>query len=93
MQLNACMMRRRARLRLNPVPRWFPGRGTAFDAPPVRIFYFSKVREQAFDGLKVLMAACGNCHTLALTKVGSLWSWIMTRAENNNFNGSHIPTL
>ena len=44
MQLNACMLRRRARLRLNPVPRWFPGRGTAFDAPPVRIFYSSKVR-------------------------------------------------
>ena len=34
MQLNACMLRRRARLRLNPMPRWFPGRGTAFDAPP-----------------------------------------------------------
>ena len=44
MQLNACMLRRRARLRLNPVPRWFPGRGTAFDTPPVRIFYSSKVR-------------------------------------------------
>ena len=36
--------RRRKGLTLNPVPRWFPGKGTALLAPPVRLFYSSQVR-------------------------------------------------
>lgn len=36
--------RRGSRLSLQPVPRWFPGRGSAFAAPPVRIFYSSRIR-------------------------------------------------
>ena len=32
------------RLRLKAVARWYPGRGTATWAPPVRLFYSSKVR-------------------------------------------------
>jgi hypothetical protein len=32
------------RLILNPVPRWYPARGSAFVGPPVRMFYASKVR-------------------------------------------------
>ena len=34
----------RRRLILNPVPRWYPARGSAFVGPPVRMFYASKVR-------------------------------------------------
>jgi hypothetical protein len=34
----------RQRLILNPVPRWYPARGSAFVGPPVRMFYASKVR-------------------------------------------------
>ena len=64
MQLNDCMLRRRARLRLNPVPRWFPGSGTAFDAPPVRVFYSIKVRA-GLDWWKIERASCAviNCIT------------------------------
>lgn len=36
--------RRGRRLTLTPVPRWFPGRGSAFVGPPVRIFYASRIR-------------------------------------------------
>ena len=36
--------RRGSRLCLRPVPRWFPGRGSAFVGPPVRVFYSSKIR-------------------------------------------------
>ena len=36
--------RRGPRLSLQPVPRWFPGRGSAFAAHPVRIFYSSRIR-------------------------------------------------
>ena len=35
---------KRHRLNLCPVTRWFPGRGSAFEAPPARIFYSSKLR-------------------------------------------------
>ena len=37
---------RRRRLMLNPVSHWHPGRGSAFQAPPVRIFYSSRLRAQ-----------------------------------------------
>jgi hypothetical protein len=29
---------------LHPVPRWFPGRGTHFAAPPAGVFYSSRLR-------------------------------------------------
>jgi len=31
--------------------------------------------EDEFGGLPVLMAACGDSHSLAVTKTGTLWSW------------------
>ena len=31
--------------------------------------------EEEFGGSPVLMAACGDLHTLAVTKAGTLWSW------------------
>ena len=34
----------RRTLRLNPVPRWYPARGSVFVGPPVRVFYSSKIR-------------------------------------------------
>ena len=36
--------RRGSRLSLHPVSRWFPGRGSAFVGPPVRVFYSSRIR-------------------------------------------------
>ena len=35
---------KRRSLRLNPVPRWYPAKGSAFVGPPVRVFYSSKIR-------------------------------------------------
>ena len=34
----------RRKVRVNPVPRWYPGRGSTTWAPDVRIFYSSKIR-------------------------------------------------
>jgi len=31
--------------------------------------------EGAYGRSQVLMAACGYCHTLAMTKVGNMWVW------------------
>ncbi len=35
---------RRRRVHFAKVTRWFPGRGSAFVAPPVQVFYSSKLR-------------------------------------------------
>jgi hypothetical protein len=33
----------RRSLRLNPVPRWYPAKGSALVGQPVRVFYSSKI--------------------------------------------------
>lgn len=35
---------RKCRVLINPVQKWFPGRGSAFQAPPARIYYSSRLR-------------------------------------------------
>ena len=37
-------LQRRRRSSGVPVPRWYPGRGSAFHAPPAGVFYSTKVR-------------------------------------------------
>ena len=36
--------RARRRVQVQPVPRWYPGRGTRTWSPDVRIYYSSKIR-------------------------------------------------
>ena len=38
------MLSRRQRVPVYPVRKWFPGRGSAFVAPSVRIFYSTRIR-------------------------------------------------
>ena len=38
------MMSRRQRVPVYPVRKWFPGKGSAFVAPSVRIFYSTRIR-------------------------------------------------
>ena len=40
-------MRAARRVLTTPVQRWFPGRGSAFQAPPAGVFYSSRVRARA----------------------------------------------
>mmetsp|Transcript_66033 Transcript_66033/g.107128 ORF Transcript_66033/g.107128 Transcript_66033/m.107128 type:complete len:418 (+) Transcript_66033:600-1853(+) len=50
--------------------------------------------EQEFGG-QVLMAACGDWHTLAVTKAGTLWSWGVGddgRLGHNDDNNRLVPT-
>jgi len=35
----------------------------------------ARVGAEEFGGLPVLMAACGDSHTLFVTRTGTLWSW------------------
>ena len=37
-------MSRRQRVPVHPVRKWFPGKGSAFVAPSVRIFYSTRIR-------------------------------------------------
>ena len=51
--------------------------------------------EEEFGGSPVLMAACGNSHTLAVTKAGTLWSWGVGddgRLGHNDDNNRLVPT-
>ena len=50
--------------------------------------------EQEFGG-QVLMAACGDWHTLAVTKASTLWSWSLGRdgkLSHNDANNRLVPT-
>ena len=51
--------------------------------------------EEAFRGSPVLMAACGNWNTLAVTKASTLWSWSLGRdgkLSHNDANNRLVPT-
>jgi len=51
--------------------------------------------EEAFRGSPVLMAACGDWHTLAVTKASTLWSWSLGRdgkLSHNDANNRLVPT-
>jgi len=50
---------------------------------------------EVFNGVQVLMAACGDWHTLAVTKAGDLWSWGEGEdgvLGHNNANDRLVPT-
>jgi len=51
--------------------------------------------KEVVNGVQVLMAACGDWHTLAVTKAGDLWSWGEGEdgvLGHNNANDRLMPT-
>jgi len=51
--------------------------------------------DEAFGGSPVLTVACGNRHTLAVTKAGTLWSWGQGdggKLGHNDYDSRLVPT-
>ena len=54
----------------------------------------ARLATDAFEGLQVLQAACGDDHTLAVTEEGGLWSWGAGgygRRGHGNQNNAYVP--
>ena len=55
----------------------------------------ARLATDAFGGLQVLQAACGDEHTLAVTEEGGLWSWGAGgygRLGHGNQSHAYVPT-
>jgi alpha-tubulin suppressor-like RCC1 family protein len=54
----------------------------------------ARLAADAFGGLQVLQAACGDDHTLAVTEEGGLWTWGAGgygRLGHGNHNHAYLP--